>query len=83
MARILRLPAVIDRTGKSRTPIYLDIQNGLFTRPVKLSARAAGWPEHEVDSIIGARISGADNKALRKLVSLLHEARKAAMPAAA
>jgi prophage regulatory protein len=82
MARILRLPAVLDRTGKSRSPIYADIQLGLFTRPVKLGARAAGWPEHEIEQIIAARIGGADNGAIRKLVVRLHEARTAAAAAA-
>jgi prophage regulatory protein len=83
MARILRLPAVIDRTGNSRSPIYADIQLGLFPRPIKIGARAAGWPEHEIEQIIVARIGGADNSTIRNLVARLHEARTAAAAAAA
>lgn len=83
MARILRLQAVIDRTGKSRSPIYADIQSGLFVRPVKLGARAAGWPENEVEQINLARIRGDSPDALRKLVQRLHEARLAVQPLAA
>ena len=83
MARILRLQAVIDRTGKSRSPIYADIQSGLFVRPVKLGARAAGWPENEVEQINLARIRGDSADAIRKLVQRLHEARLAAQPLAA
>ena len=76
MARILRLPAVIDKTGKSRSPIYADIQAGVFPTSIKLGARAAGWPEHEVDQINAARIAGANDETLRKLVAKLHEQRK-------
>jgi prophage regulatory protein len=78
MARILRLPQVLDRYGKTRSPTYSDISAGTFPRPVKLGARAAGWPEHEVDAVIGARIAGATDDVLRKLVAKLHDARKTA-----
>ncbi len=76
MERILRLPAVIERTGKTRSPLYADIQAGLFVRPVKLGARAAGWPESEVARVIEARIAGASHEHLRDLVRRLHEKRK-------
>ena len=78
MNRILRLDRVMDRYGKSRSPIYADIQAGLFPRPIKLGARAAGWPEQEVDQVIAARIRGADDGVIRVLVNQLHEARKEA-----
>ena len=77
MKRILRIKGVIERLGKSRSPIYADIQAGVFVRPVKLGERAAGWPEHEVEQIIAARIRGDNDDALRKLVRRLHEARLA------
>jgi prophage regulatory protein len=83
MARILKLPIVIERTGKSRSPIYADIQLGLFPKPVKLGARAVGWPEHEVEEIIAARIAGADPSKLQKLVARLHAARALSEPVAA
>jgi prophage regulatory protein len=76
MERILRLPAVIERIGKTRSPLYADIQAGLFVRPVKLGARAAGWPESEVGRVIEARIAGASNEHLRDLVKRLHDKRK-------
>lgn len=78
MARILRLPAVIDRTGRTRSPIYADVLAGLFPRPIKIGPRAAGWPEHEIEQVITARISGADDGAIRKLVAKLHAARATA-----
>lgn len=75
MERILRLPAVIERIGKTRSPLYADIQTGLFVRPIKLGLRAAGWPESEVDRVIQARIAGASNEYLRDLVKRLHAER--------
>lgn len=46
--RIIRLPEVILRTGKSRSTIYSDIQKGRFPRPVRLGRRSKGWIENEV-----------------------------------
>lgn len=82
MARILRQPAVLDRYGKSRSPFYCDIATGLFTRPVRLGARAVGWPESEVEAIVRARIRGDDDRAIRRLVQQLHEARVTVVEAA-
>lgn len=75
MERILRLPSVIERLGKSRSPLYADIQAGLFVRPIKLGLRAAGWPESEVERVILARIAGASDEHLRDLVKRLHAKR--------
>lgn len=83
MNRILRIDRVLDRYGKSRSPLYADMQAGLFVKPIKLGARAAGWPEAEVESIIAARIAGASDDAIRRLVTKLHEARAQALPVAA
>ena len=77
MLRILRPKETLQRTGDTRSPLYAKSATGLFTRPIKISgARAAGWPEHEVDAIIAARISGATDNDIRKLVCKLHEQRK-------
>jgi prophage regulatory protein len=46
--RILRLPAVLDRTGLSRSTLYPKIQEGTFPRQVALGARSAGWRESAV-----------------------------------
>jgi prophage regulatory protein len=77
MEKILRLPAVIERIGKTRSPLYADIQAGLFVKPIKLGPRAAGWPESEVGKVIEARIAGASNAHIRELVRHLHDKRKA------
>ena len=41
--RILRLKAVLDRTGLSRSTLYRKMQNGTFPRNVQISKRCAGW----------------------------------------
>ncbi|MDA0876429.1 MAG: AlpA family phage regulatory protein [Proteobacteria bacterium] len=75
MERILRLKAVLENTGKTRSPLYADIQAGLFVKPIKLGIRTAGWPESEVSQLIRARIEGATQEALKALVETLHRAR--------
>ena len=47
--RILRLKAVLDRTGLSRATLYRKIDNGSFPRQLKLSTRCAGWRESAVN----------------------------------
>jgi prophage regulatory protein len=73
---ILRLPAVLRERGRSRSTHYLDIQQGLFTRPVSIGARAVGWPEHEVAALNDARIAGKSDDEIRSLVVRLEAARK-------
>ncbi|MET0376126.1 MAG: AlpA family phage regulatory protein [Rhizorhabdus sp.] len=46
--RILRLNAVLDRTGLSRATLYRKIQAGTFPRQVRIAARCAGWRESAV-----------------------------------
>jgi prophage regulatory protein len=46
--RILRLPAVLDRTGLSRSTLYRKIQEGTFPKQVALGVRTAGWRESAV-----------------------------------
>lgn len=46
--RILRLNAVLERTGLTRSTLYRKIQQGTFPRQLQLSARCAGWRESAV-----------------------------------
>ena len=48
--RILRINAVLDRTGLTRSTLYRKIAAGTFPRQVKLSARCAGWRESAVNA---------------------------------
>ena len=57
--RILRLPLVRERTGLSRSSIYLRIAEGRFPKPVSLGARAVGWLESEITEWVNRRIEAS------------------------
>lgn len=76
MATIWRLPTAVHESGKSRSAIYEDIKLGLWTAPVKIGVRAAGWPAEEVKAINAARIAGKSKAEIQALVKRLEEARK-------
>ena len=48
--RILRIRAVLDRTGLSRSTLYRKIQSGTFPKQVQISTRCAGWRESAVNA---------------------------------
>lgn len=75
---ILRLPAVLRARGRSRSAHYQDIQQGLFTPPVPIGARAVGWPADELAALNAARIAGKSADEIRALVVKLEAARKSA-----
>ena len=57
MTRFIRRPAVENRTGLSRSTIYLLMQNGKFPKPVRIGGRAVAWPEAEVEAWLNARLA--------------------------
>lgn len=59
---ILRLKKVKDRTGLSRSTIYLRIQEGTFPRPINLGARAVGWIEHEIEAWLTSCLENRDSR---------------------
>ena len=74
--RLIRLPGIKARTGlNSQTSIYKAINDGTLPKPVRVSARCVGWPEHEVDCLLHARAAGASDDEVRALVARLHAAR--------
>lgn len=54
--RILRLGAVRERTGLSRSTIYRFVTEGRFPRQVSLGQRCVGWLESEVNGWLESRI---------------------------
>lgn len=48
--RILRLNAVLDRTGLSRSTLYRKMKGGTFPKNVRISERCAGWRESAIDA---------------------------------
>ena len=62
MTKILRFPTVIEKTGLSRSTIYLKVSEGEFPKPISLGANSIGFLEAEVDKWIESRISKRDPK---------------------
>ena len=48
--RILRLKAVLDRTGLSRSTLYRKMQAGSFPKQVRIATRCTGWRESAVSA---------------------------------
>lgn len=55
MDSILRLPDVIQRTGLSKSTIYLWMKQGTFPSTVSLGPRSVGWLQSEIDNWIRER----------------------------
>jgi len=52
MRNIIRTPAVVKKTGLSRSTIYRKYKSGEFPAPVVLGPGAVGWFEHEIDEYL-------------------------------
>jgi prophage regulatory protein len=46
--RIMRIKAVLDQTGLSRSTLYRKVEEGSFPAQVKIAARCVGWRESAV-----------------------------------
>ncbi len=55
--RILRRPEVQHRVGLTHSQIDNMEKRGLFPKRIKISTRAAGWLEHEVEAYIEQRVA--------------------------
>ncbi len=47
--RIIRLGAVLERTGLSRSTLYRKVADGSFPRQVAISRRCVGWRASELE----------------------------------
>jgi len=54
--KILRLPAVKEITGKSRTGIYSDMAKGKFPKPITIGDRAVGWLAESIETWLCERV---------------------------
>jgi prophage regulatory protein len=52
--KILRLPAVLQRTGICKTTVYRRIKDGTFPAMVQLSKRCIGWRESDINRWIAS-----------------------------
>lgn len=77
--KIERKPTVLSRFGISNSSLHIRINDGLFTPPCSLGARAVGWPEHETSAILKAMVAGQSKEQIKALVTTLVEQRKELM----
>jgi len=52
-SRILRLRAVLERTGLSRSTLYRKIERGTFPKQIRISERCVGWREGDLERWLG------------------------------
>jgi len=57
--KILRLPAVKESTGLSRSTIYLRMANNEFPRPISLGGRSVGWLEEDIKDWLEKKIEAS------------------------
>lgn len=57
--KIIRLPAVKEKTGISRSSIYLRMSKGEFPKSISLGDRAIGWLESDIEQWLDERISAS------------------------
>jgi len=72
---IIRMPVVEQKTGYSRSTVYMRIKDGLFPKPVNIGAKSVGWPGEEVAAVNSWRIAGKSDDEIRNLVETLHHRR--------
>ena len=48
MIEILHLPAVMARTGRSRSSLWRDVKSGRFPAPLRIGKSRIGWRKDEI-----------------------------------
>ena len=79
----MRLRGTLKERGRSSSSHYRDIQDGLFTKPVRLGKKAVGWPIDEINILNAAHIAGLSEGGIRQLVEDLYANRKTGLSRAA
>lgn len=63
---ILKMKALLGKTGKARSSIYAAIKDGDFPAPVALGPRAVGWLESDITTWIESRPKAGRVRATKK-----------------
>ena len=56
----LRIEAVVEARGSSRSTVYREADDGLFPRPVKVGPNISAWPRHELTQCGALDIAARD-----------------------
>lgn len=59
MGRVLRMKQVTAHVGLKKSTIYKLMNEGRFPRSMKLSTRASGWFESDIDQWLSDRLNGS------------------------
>ncbi len=62
-AAVVRLPEVVQLTGRKRSSIYEDMAAGRMPRSIKLGPRSVGWLRADIEAWIAARVAERDGTA--------------------
>lgn len=54
--KILRMPQVIEICGHSKSSIYALMAKNLFPKSIKISERAIGWLESDIQEWIDSKV---------------------------
>ncbi|WP_114327320.1 AlpA family transcriptional regulator [Candidatus Colwellia aromaticivorans] len=57
--KIIRLPAVKEKTGLSRSSIYLRMTKNDFPKSISLGDRAIGWLESDIEQWLEDKIAAS------------------------
>jgi prophage regulatory protein len=76
--RINRKSEVLNRISFGKSTLHNKINAGIFPPSISLGARAVGFIEHEVDSVLNAMAAGKNESELKDLVADLVNQRKLA-----
>lgn len=60
--KFIRLPEVKNKTGLSRSSIYLRMSNGVFPQSISLGSRAIGWLESDINEWLEQCIETSKNR---------------------
>ncbi|SGZ19911.1 helix-turn-helix transcriptional regulator [Moritella viscosa] len=75
--QLIRRPAVLTLTTRSKSALQLDEKNGLFCPPISIEQRAVAYIKNEVELLIQARIEGQRPEQIKVLVQKLIDSRTA------
>jgi len=75
-SQIIKLSEILKIYPKSKSAIYLDIQNKTFPSQISLGSRSVGYILSEVNAVINARILGKSDLDIKALVVKLEKQRK-------
>ena len=60
--RLVRLPAVIDRTAPAKTTIYGLMKGGLFPACLRVGVRAVAWRQSQIDAWVETKRPGSSSE---------------------